>query len=224
MLGLLRDALVASGYEPRTCSVVAGEPLPREVDIVIALGSEASACDDGLPWLNVELDYLRGAIESEIPILGVCFGAQVLARALGGTVKPGDVPELGFIEVDTDVPDLLPTGPWVSSHYDVIDPPPSARVIARTELAVQAFVYGPHLGIQFHPETDIGVLHAWRGRRLVGLEAGDAQLATWLDLDAVAEVLAAESERRAAMCQGIVDAFTSGKFAALQPSSGDSRA
>jgi GMP synthase (glutamine-hydrolysing) len=217
MLGTLRDTLHIAGYECVTRSLVAGDALLDLADVamVVPLGSEAAAYDDTLPWLAAELAYLRDAIEMDVPVFGICFGAQLLARALGGEVVASDVPELGFIHIESDFAELLPEGPWVSSHYDVIRPPASARVIARTALAVQAFVQGPHLGVQFHPEVTSEVLRAWQGRRLAGLEPGDAQLDTWLDLDSVADQLDKSYESTLALCQKIVDSFVTGEFASL---------
>lgn len=217
MLGTLSENMRAAGYEVVVRSLVAGESLPElaEVSMIMPLGSEASAYDDTLPWLAAELKYMRAAIEADVPIFGICFGAQLLARALGGQVAAGDVPELGFIDIQSDVPELIPVGPWVSSHYDVICPPESALVIARTALAVQAYVQGPHLGLQFHPEVTSEVLRAWQGRRLAGLKPGDAQLSNWLDLESVAQQLDQAHEKNFAQCQRIVDSFVAGRFALL---------
>ncbi len=217
MLGMLHEALILRGYRAVVRSVLAGQTLPshRDVDVIIALGSEASAYDTGLPWLNTEVDFLRDAIADETPILGICFGAQLLARALGGAVEPSDTPELGLIEVETDVPAILSRGPWVSSHYDVIRPPSGALVIARTSVAVQAFVHGPHLGLQMHPEVDTAVLRAWQGRRKANLPPGDVQLGTWLDVHAVSAVIEAEAGQRLLLLCGILESFKNGAFANL---------
>jgi GMP synthase-like glutamine amidotransferase len=93
-----------------------------------------------------------------VPVLGVCFGAQSLAVALGGSVVRAARWERGWMAVATDDPDLVPSGPWFQWHEDAILPPPGATVVARTDLCVQAFTIGPHLAVQFHPEvTDIQV-------------------------------------------------------------------
>ena len=59
-------------------------PDPREYDLVVSLGSEESAYDDGLPWVPREVALLREAADGDVPVLGICFGSQILARALGG--------------------------------------------------------------------------------------------------------------------------------------------
>ncbi len=77
-------------------------PDPRNFDLVVPLGCYDSAYDDSLPYLGRELDLLTTAVESDVPVFGICFGAQLLSRLLGGEVRPAPSgPEIGWIEVDT---------------------------------------------------------------------------------------------------------------------------
>ncbi|MEY3625497.1 MAG: hypothetical protein RL696_878, partial [Actinomycetota bacterium] len=91
----------------------------------------------------------------------ICFGGQLLARALGGSVAKGPKPELGWTYVFSDEPDLVGNGPWFQFHYDRWTLPPGAREIARTPAASQAFVYNKALALQFHPELNLGALEQW---------------------------------------------------------------
>lgn len=136
-------------------------PDPAGYDLVITLGSGESAYDDSLPFLADELELLREADRGDVPILGICFGAQALARALGGQVRPGDGPEIGWTTVETDAPDLVEPGPWLVWHFDVLTPSPQATEIARTSVGSQAFAQGPHVGVQFHPEAQPASVDSW---------------------------------------------------------------
>jgi hypothetical protein len=63
--------------------------------------------------------------------------------------------------IDTDVPELVPAGPWLEWHYERFSTPPGAEELARTEHATQAFRLGPHLGVQFHPESTADIVAGW---------------------------------------------------------------
>ncbi len=77
-------------------------PDPRDFDLVVPLGCYDSAYDDSLPYLGRELDLLAAAVESDVPVFGICFGAQLLSRVLGGQVRPAPSgPEIGWITIDT---------------------------------------------------------------------------------------------------------------------------
>lgn len=129
-------------------------PDPGGYDLVVPLGSDDSAYDVEVPHLAEELDMLRGAVDADVPVFGICFGAQMLSRALGGEVyRAENGPEIGWLRVDSDEPDLIDPGPWLVWHFDVMTTPPRAVEVARTDVATQVFRQGPHLGVQFHPEA-----------------------------------------------------------------------
>ena len=94
-------------------------------------------------------------------MLGICFGGQLLAAALGGSVERAPTPEIGWLRVDTDDAALVPAGPWFQWHQDRWTPPARAREVARTPLASQAFVLGRSLAVQFHPELTAAQLEGW---------------------------------------------------------------
>jgi GMP synthase-like glutamine amidotransferase len=135
----------------------------KNYDVIIPLGSPWGAWDDACigNWLLPELDWIRSAIEADVPVLGICFGGQLMARALGGSVAPGPRPELGWTYIFSDEQSLVSNGPWFQFHYDYWQVPPAAKEIARTALASQAFTYRRSLALQFHPELDSEVLEGW---------------------------------------------------------------
>lgn len=151
---------------------------PGSYDLAIVLGSDDSAYDDSVPWVAEEFAYVRRAIESDVPVLGICFGAQMLARALGSEVRKADTPEVGWKSMTrADAAAWIPPGPWLTWHQDTFDWPPDATALAWTDEAPQAFSQGRHLGIQFHPEVNADIIEEWLDvdRRTVALANIDAQ-------------------------------------------------
>lgn len=146
-----------------TSAVTAAFPDPADFDVVVPLGAPWSVYDEAAigPWIGPELDLLRKAHAADIPVLGVCFGAQALAAALGGRVERAPRPEIGWTRVRTDDAALVPEGPWYQWHFDRIVPPPDAVVLARTDIAVQAYTVGRSLGVQFHPEVTPAGVREW---------------------------------------------------------------
>jgi GMP synthase-like glutamine amidotransferase len=139
------------------------EPLPdpREYAFVVSLGHDAAAYETHKPEVEAEIDLLRAAIAHDVPVLGLCFGGQALAAALGANVERAPAAELGWREITTDDPALVPAGPWLEWHYDRFTTPKDATEIARTADAPQAFKRGPHLGVQFHPEATVEIVTDW---------------------------------------------------------------
>ncbi|MFL5798346.1 MAG: type 1 glutamine amidotransferase [Actinomycetota bacterium] len=134
---------------------------PRDYDLIVSLGSEFAAYDDSHAFVPREARLMRRAVDEDVPVLGLCFGGQMLARVLGGEVFRGEEAEIGWLPVRTRDPDLVPEGPWFQWHFDVITAPPGADVIAETDLGAQAFVAGRHLGLQFHPEVTPEIMDEW---------------------------------------------------------------
>jgi GMP synthase-like glutamine amidotransferase len=134
---------------------------PGDYDLIVSLGSEFAAYDDSHAFVTREADLMRRALDEDVPILGLCFGGQMLARVLGGEVYKGTDSEIGWLPVRTNDPELVPEGPWFQWHFDVITAPPGATVIAETDLGTQAFVSGRNLGLQFHPEVTPEIMDDW---------------------------------------------------------------
>ncbi|HEY2549020.1 MAG TPA: gamma-glutamyl-gamma-aminobutyrate hydrolase family protein [Streptosporangiaceae bacterium] len=146
------------------------------VDHVVVLGSVHSVNDGGAPgeWIAAELSWLRQADQAGIPVLGICFGAQALCAALGGTVEQAPAKEVGWVLVDSADQDLIPAGPWLEFHGDRCLPPAGATVLASNDAGAQAFSIGSHLAVQFHPEADGEQLRLWldAGGRAEAEQAG----------------------------------------------------
>ena len=176
-----------------------GEPMPdpRGYAFIASLGSKHSPRDTHEPAVARELALLERAIELGIPVLGLCFGGQALAAVLGGTVEPAPEPELGWTAIETDEPDLVPPGPWLEWHFERFTTPPGATEIARNAAATQAFRHGPHLAVQFHPESTVEIVAGWAAKDREKISAlGHA--------DAAARIAATPEERDRARAAAFV--------------------
>lgn len=134
-----------------------------DYDLIVPMGAPWGAWDDACigRWLLPEIDWVREAIQRDIPVLGICFGGQLMARALGGTVARGPKAEIGWTAIHTDDPSLVSSGPWFHFHYDAWTVPEGATEVARNAVASQAFTVGRSLAVQFHPELTGDALEGW---------------------------------------------------------------
>jgi GMP synthase-like glutamine amidotransferase len=165
-------------YEPNQPFVF---PDPTDYDVLVPMGSPWGAWEDGRigAWLLPELQWLQEADSVGVPVLGLCFGGQILARAHGGSVQRAPDCEIGWTSIWTDQPTLVESGPWFEFHYDRWSLPPGAREVARTPRASQAFVLRRNLALQFHPEVTADALAGWYvtdGRNLVAKDGQDPDL------------------------------------------------
>jgi GMP synthase-like glutamine amidotransferase len=161
--GLIASWLEERGADVDTLRIDEQDPHdldPRDYDLIVSLGSEFGAYQDDLEWIAHEMDLLREAAEADVPILGVCFGGQLLARVLGGEVFRSEE-EIGWLPVGSTDPELVPDGPWFQWHFDSFTPPPGARVVAENAIGPQAYVIGRNLGVQFHPEVTPEIMDSW---------------------------------------------------------------
>jgi GMP synthase (glutamine-hydrolysing) len=164
--GYLGDRARELGFSVEVADLVR-ERCPTAPDrfaMVVSLGSDDSVLDDSVPYLAPERAFLEHAVDSGVPVLGVCFGAQLLATVLGARVHPLDRPEVGWLPVETVDPDVIEPGPWLVWHLDAFECPPGAEQLASTAASVQAFRQGPHLGVQFHPEATPESARAWAAK------------------------------------------------------------
>ncbi|WP_255739215.1 MULTISPECIES: type 1 glutamine amidotransferase [Mycobacterium] len=182
---MLADAFSGCGFDIDTFAVVtperddhpAGEvtfPDPTHYDVIVPLGARWAVYDDALvdTWVGTEMAMVRRAVESGVGVLGVCFGGQLIAQALGGTVGRSPAPEIGWYDVATSDGQLVPGGRWFQWHFDRWTLPAGATEIARTPDASQAFVLGTALALQFHPELDLELLEVWLTHDRDGSVAG----------------------------------------------------
>jgi len=135
-------------------------------DLLYLLGSARSAHDPAQAGVvAAESELVRARLDGGVPVLGICYGAQLLALALGGQVMTAPRAEVGWFEVDTDDPVLCPPGPWLQFHSDAFTPPPGVRVLGRSSGCCQGFAYEGEraraLAWQFHPETTPRELGLW---------------------------------------------------------------
>jgi GMP synthase-like glutamine amidotransferase len=160
--GLLATWAAGRSLNIETVALHAGEPLPAEpgCDAAVILGSELTAYDDTVPWLAAELAFIERMLAASVPVLGICFGAQTMARVLGARLYRLPVPEIGWAKVTSEHPGL-PEGPWLSWHRDAFDLPSGAKQIAANAVCVQGFSLGPHTGLQFHPEATQQIAASW---------------------------------------------------------------
>ena len=163
--GFIGAAFEARGAQLSTILFPKEGSLPdlNGVAHVVLLGSICSVYDEGeaRAWIDEELAWLRRADAAGLPVLGICFGAQALAAALGGAVEHAGRAEIGWCMVDSAAPELIPPGPWLEFHHDRCLPPPGATVLAHNDLGVQAYRLGRHLAVQFHPEVDGDQFRLW---------------------------------------------------------------
>jgi GMP synthase-like glutamine amidotransferase len=136
-------------------------PDPRAYDLALVLGSDATAAGDPRGWVADELEWLRGADSAGLAMIGVCFGGQALARALGGQVERAPEAEVGWITATARAGSGIPEGPWFTWHEDFFTPPPDAVELARTERFSQVFALRSHIGVQFHPEVTDELVDVW---------------------------------------------------------------
>jgi GMP synthase-like glutamine amidotransferase len=171
---LLGETFAESGFDVATFEVVppnrADDPVfdvsfpdPLRYDVIVPLGARWAVYDERLTdrWVGGEIDMVRSALDAGVGVLGVCFGGQLLAAALGGTVARSPQPEVGWCDVDSSRPDLVPPGPWFQWHFDRLTAPPGAVEVARNAGATQAFIQGRAMGLQFHPEVDRALVERW---------------------------------------------------------------
>lgn len=174
-LGQLGDALEAAGVETDLVRLDLGEALPDEPGAysgMIVLGGGQDALDDaGSPYFPALLDLVRRFEAEDRAVLGICLGAQLMARAFGGENRLGAAPEFGWREVAlTDagaadpltaaLPERFPAFQW---HDDTFTLPPGAAHLAGNDAAaVQAFRIGrAAYGVQFHFEADRALVRHW---------------------------------------------------------------
>lgn len=172
---MLGDAFAECGFEVQTFDVVPADrvdtpdvevtfPPATGFDVIVPLGARWAVYDDTLRrgWVGAEMQLVRDAQAAGVATLGVCFGGQLIAQALGGTVARSDAPELGWYDVESDDEQLIPGGRWFQWHFDRWTAlPPGATELARTANSSQAFLLGHALALQFHPELDSAILEGW---------------------------------------------------------------
>lgn len=157
-------------------------PLPTEVRGAVVMGGPMSVHDAGThPRLQDEVEWIREGLAIGTPMLGICLGSQLIARAAGADVAPGPRPEIGWLPVevpDPSDPVLGPLAPMTTAlhwHGEAFPLPPAATLLARSAITpCQAFRIGNAWGVLFHPEADEALVDAWLAEPSMRAEAEDA--------------------------------------------------
>jgi len=174
-LGTLDPLLKEAGFRIRYVNFGrAPEARPRldRYEALIVLGGPMNSDQiDSYPNLITEVDIIREALERDMSILGICLGAQLLAKALGGSVSRNARREIGWYDVeltaagriDPVLEAFAPRQEVFQWHEDGISLPPGVHVLAGSEIsAVQAFRHGEHAyGFQFHLEASLPLIERW---------------------------------------------------------------
>jgi len=144
---------------------------PDRFDAAVLSGSRAGVGDDAA-WIADERAWVGRAFEADLPLLGVCFGHQLLAAALGGRVEPMGEWEVGYHEVQHATAPLFDgVDEWFTVftvHEDAVTRLPlGARLLAANNYCVQSFARPPAFGVQFHAEFPVdSAAHVMRERGL----------------------------------------------------------
>jgi len=169
--GYFAAYLKAHSIDWKLVKIDAGAAVPDsagEFSGLAFMGGPMSVNDD-LPWIPGALQLIRAAVEEGIPVLGHCLGAQLMSKALGGSVEPNPQKEIGWGRVD--IADSEQARAWFGGtrsflafhwHGETFTIPPGAACIASSPHCLnQAFVLGPNLGMQCHVEMTPEMVRAW---------------------------------------------------------------
>jgi GMP synthase-like glutamine amidotransferase len=172
--GVFGEAVSARGHRLEEWSPTWEQPLPRPLEtygaVLVFGGAMHADQDERHPWLREEHFLLRRLLELEVPVLGVCLGVQLLAKAAGAAVYPAPEPEIGWVEVElTDagagdpllgrLPESFDAFQWHHYTYDI---PGGGEELARSRACTQALRLGELAwGIQFHAEITLAQIELW---------------------------------------------------------------
>lgn len=166
--GFVGEQLIARGG---TLTYLERHELPSfdsldEPAMLLLLGSHLAAhAPANAKLVEAESRLSLVALDSGVPVLAICYGAQLLARALGGDSYEAPQPEVGWCMVETNDEALCPPGPWAQLHRDVFVAPPTSAVLATSPAGHQAFIdesrVARAIAWQFHPEVTADRFIGW---------------------------------------------------------------
>lgn len=209
-LGTLEQMFMSDGFEIEKINAQS-DPVPassKGYGAIIILGGPMAVYDN-LPYLQREQDLIRDAIKSDVPVLGVCLGSQLIAQAAGGRVYKGKQKEIGWHSVyvtpasSNDIfrgvtDKTIRVFQW---HGDTYDLPANAKILAYSDLYPQAFRIGSAVGIQFHLEVDRRLIELWM--KEYGAEVSAEKIRPESILPAPGDI-----EQLAARCKLVYNNFT----------------
>lgn len=195
-LGSFEQTLREAGYTINYIDASSGdltEIRPQSDDLLIILGGPISVNDvDAYPFLRTELELINERLSADMPTLGICLGAQLIARALGAAVYPGPVKEIGWAPIQlSDAGSRSALRHLVGEdvcvlhwHGETFDVPEAAGLLASSQdYPNQAFDYGKTLALQFHPEVTRRGLEQWYVGHTVEIHQTDRVSVTQLRAD-----------------------------------------
>jgi GMP synthase-like glutamine amidotransferase len=171
--GSLGTFLESAGADIRTIRLYAGDNLPelRELDAIVSMGGPMNVYEeDKYPFLKDETLFLQNAINADVPVLGICLGAQMIAKAAGARVTRSPKEEIGRGEISlteagkneplfAGIPETLDVFQW---HGDMFHIPDGGRLLASSkDCPNQALRYRNAVGLQFHIEVTAEILAEW---------------------------------------------------------------
>jgi GMP synthase-like glutamine amidotransferase len=176
--GVFDEVVEAAGHQLERWVVPFGgapQPATRYDAVMVFGGSMHPDQDAAFAWLGPEAEFLSNALENDVPTIGVCLGAQLIARAAGASVRRAPVAEIGWHPVELTavgaddpvlgtLPRRIEAFQWHEYTYDL---PEAGVELARSDVCTQAFRRGLAWGIQFHAEVTQPMLESWAD------EAGD---------------------------------------------------
>jgi len=170
---LIADVLKVAGHQLTTLHLYRGDTLPTAmagIDGVIIMGGPGSA-NDPTTQMQQELEWVKAAMANGMPMLGVCLGAQVMAKAAGASIIASPVRELGWFPIMRtgeaahdplfcSMPDALPVFQWHGETFTITDA--MHLVATNPQVPAQAFrLARVQYGLQFHVEVDASVIASW---------------------------------------------------------------
>ena len=208
--GVFEATVEAAGHVLERWSLpLGGTPgLARSYDAVMIFGGSMHPDqDDEFHWLGREEEFLREVLAEGVPAVGVCLGAQMLARAAGAWVAPAASPEIGWFDVELTpegredpvlraIPARTTAFQWHSYTFGI---PQGGSELARSTVCTQAFRVGSAWGIQFHAEVTLAMVEAW-----VAEEEDELPVPAEEFLDATASRIAASSELGRSLCSAFL--------------------
>jgi GMP synthase (glutamine-hydrolysing) len=172
--GIFGEELDERGHRLEAWSLAWGTPPPRPIDdydaVLVFGGAMHADQDDRHPWLREENLFIQRLLDLHIPMLGICLGAQLIAKAAGAQVRPSREPEVGWFDVEltdeaaydpvfSDFPPRFKAFNW---HFYEHGLPAGACELARSDICTQAYRLGDAAwGVQFHPEVTDEVIRCW---------------------------------------------------------------
>ena len=210
ILGTLNPLLKSAGFRIRYVNF--GRDPASEPDLdgyhgLIVLGGPMNVDQvDRFPHLQTEIQLIQDALDQDIPVLGICLGAQLIARALGAAVGPGVQKEIGWYDLsvsgaarsDPLLQNFEPKERIFQWHGDTFETPRGAEHLASSDLCPnQAFRYGEKVyGLQFHLEVDQALVTQW-----LGIPANRAEIEALEGAVEIEEIKRATDTNIARTCQ-----------------------